>query len=348
MDKILKNKLYKLFIENLSSKFYHICMSTLSVASFLPTQFPTPPAPKIYKKIAPIDYSNKIKVAQAAALFSLLVFMFGVIGAFGTYESPGFIATTALCSTFIVLSVGANIFYVKAERKAIIASLCLTHDPKDEILAFVRAELAKRSDLKPYEFPSRTVNFIQPQNAEIKMVAALYSEVKGVVYRKMQTSNKLEDKEVDRFFKIGYALACLALEDLPACTVIVNKVAHDKDKKHTYHDVIYGNVRNSYRCYLGNLDTGTPIAYFACDYQFYRAGWYYLEKEGEMRPRHGRLRDSNHTALFYQPNTPQFQWRLLYNDLLDKLYSWVPELEASVYFGFKRDVDIDTFKIEGY
>ncbi len=149
-------------------------------------------------------------------------------------------------------------------------------------------------------------------------------------------------QHVDEYMKIVYAIGCLALEGIPDA-VITNRDNPDF-KTHTEMEKRALIVKDQgllfFRCFT------------LCSYIYHHARKSALVEKDD----HGQVLlkscppSDHYVSQFYQEGTPQFQWRLLYNDYCDrarmyvnfdvlyKLYEWrLPNW-------IQPDIDAGTFK----
>jgi hypothetical protein len=112
--------------------------------------------------------------------------------------------------------------------------------------------------------------------------------------------------------KVGYAITCLMLEELPE---FVHFLEQQEGRRRSYAEAL--TRQDSYQC----------IAFFACAraYHWLRGGIIWNESDGGLD--YPQTTPQTHTDLFYQEGTLQFMWRKLYNDHCDRIRGYVKEAD---------------------
>lgn len=194
-----------------------------------------------------------------------------------------------------------------------------------EAIVFARQKLSEHPDIKPAVFsagwngPDETN---QPINQEIALLINLYWDVS---FKALEEATKAHGdnpwahqnviQAADELIKIGYAITCLTLEDLPEFT----QALESKGTKRTYAKALTTQDSYQYR------------TYYSCTraYHWVRgaATWVedkYDEENGGYLG-HPKKASKAHADLFYQEGTIQCGWRQLYNDHCDRIRSYVKE-----------------------
>lgn len=193
-----------------------------------------------------------------------------------------------------------------------------------QAIEFARQKLSEHPEIKPQVFsagwggPSKTN---QPINQEIALMTTLYWDVYFAAFE--QEVKKHADpwsqpkviQAADDLIKIGYAISCLTLEDLPGFT----QALESKGTKRTYAEALTIQDSYQYRTYY----------YCTNAYHWIRGGiaWSkskWSDKEGLFQPRET---PKTHADNFYQQGTIQSGWRALYNDYCDRVRLYVKEAD---------------------
>ncbi len=216
-----------------------------------------------------------------------------------------------------------------------------------EAIEFARQKLNENSDSQPFTFKSlqgaSKGGTHQPLNQEIALLTTLYYDVYFEAFT--QEVKKHADpwsqpaviQAADDLIKIGYAITCLTLEDLPEFT----QDLESKGTKRTYAEALAKQDSYQYRTYY----------YCTQAYHWIRGGstWSQCpwdDEEGEDLYQPSET-PKEHADLFYQKGTIQYGWRMLYNDHCDRIRSYVKEADLKeadnrLFTWTKKDED--TFK----
>lgn len=193
-----------------------------------------------------------------------------------------------------------------------------------EAIEFARKKLSEHSGVKATVFsagwggPSKTN---QPVNQEIALLTALYWDVyfkaleQEVKKHAEPWSQPAVIQAADDLMKIGYAISCLTLEDLPKFIEFLDS----KGVKRTYAEALTIQDSYQYRTYYNCTQT----------YHWIRGGIAWRKSEGndEEGLFHPREVPKAHADRFYQEGTVQSGWRVLYNDYCDRVRLYVKEDE---------------------
>jgi hypothetical protein len=195
-----------------------------------------------------------------------------------------------------------------------------------EAIDFARQKLSEHPEIKPAVFSAGwhgADKTNQPVNQEIALLTNLYWDVYFEAFTqavKKHKDNPWSQQEViqaaDDLIKIGYAISCLTLEDLP-------EFIHSLEQKGT---------KRTYAEALATQDSYQYRTYYSCTkaYHWIRGGvtWDKVpwgeDEEDIVQPRET---PKAHADLFYKKGTIQNGWRLLYNDHCDRIRSYVKEAD---------------------
>lgn len=193
-----------------------------------------------------------------------------------------------------------------------------------EAIDFARQKLSEHPEIKPQVFSagwSGSSKTNQPVNQEIALLTTLYWDVYFAAFEQEVKkhaepwSQPTVIQAADDLMKIGYAISCLTLEDLPAFTESLNS----KGIKRTYAEALTIQDSYQYRTYY----------YCTNAYHWIRGGiaWSkgpWSDEEGLFQP---QATPKAHAEPFYREGTEQSGWRALYNDYCDRVRSYVKEAD---------------------
>lgn len=284
----------------------------------------------------------------------IVIIGLGATNMFGSVGSSGFIGSIAGGGAVAVFSTGGIIWIAIANCKAEQGHSQLSRDNTDSIethsnignaraplkdkmgktypqigqeaIEFARQKLNEHPDIQPTKF--RTLQGVcaggtnQPVNQEIALLATLYWNVYFAAFEQKIKEHKEENpwsqpdviQAADDLIKIGYAISCLTLEDLPEFT----QALETKGKKRTYAEALTIQDSYQYRTYYSCTSAyhwiRGGIVWIGDDHQATEGYLDYLQETPKI-----------HADPFYQEGTIQSKWRALYNDHCDRIRSYVKE-----------------------
>lgn len=189
-----------------------------------------------------------------------------------------------------------------------------------EAIDFARKKIKEHPGIKPNLFSagwngSSTTH--QPRNQEIALLTTLRWEIYQIKFKQALKNHPIDPwrcpeviQAADDLMKIGYAISCLALDDLKTFT----KYLENKEIYRTYPEAL--REQDSYFCQVFFY---TPIIYRAARFGIafkpaFEDGALAYPEEDVSRA---------HVNPFYQKGTIQNKWRALYNDYCERITYYV-------------------------